>query len=185
MTLAGSTRIVALDAVRGMAVLGILLLNIVDFAMPRYAYVDPTFYGGASGADWWAWALSFIVADGKMRGLFSMLFGASTLLVAERAQAAGDSPFRVHMARMTVLFLIGMVHAYLIWSGDILVLYALCGVLAFAFREARMSTLLAIASNSRVSPRTTPTPVSSHDVSKPSTSGWSALMRPLRPGSGA
>ncbi|WP_085810245.1 DUF418 domain-containing protein [Sphingomonas sp. TZW2008] len=145
MTLAGSTRIVALDAVRGMAVLGILLLNIVDFAMPRYAYVDPTFYGGASGADWWAWALTFVVADGKMRGLFSMLFGASTLLVAERAQAAGESPFRVHMARMTVLFLIGMVHGYLIWSGDILVLYALCGVLAFAFREARMSTLLAVA----------------------------------------
>ncbi|QNE31474.1 DUF418 domain-containing protein [Sphingomonas sp. NBWT7] len=145
MTAAGSTRIVALDAVRGMAVLGILLLNIVDFAMPRYAYVDPTFYGGATGADWWAWALTFVVADGKMRGLFSMLFGASMLLVAERAQATGESPFRVHMARMAVLFVIGMVHAYLIWSGDILVLYALCGVLAFAFREARLSTLLAIA----------------------------------------
>ena len=126
------SRIATLDAVRGVAVMGILLLNIVSFALPAYAYVDPNFAGGASGANWWAWASIYVLADGKMRGLFTMLFGASTLLVAERALAGGASPARVHHARMTSLFAIGLVHAYLIWAGDILTLYAVCGALLFA-----------------------------------------------------
>ena len=126
------SRIATLDAVRGVAVMGILLLNIVSFALPAYAYVDPNFAGGASGANWWAWAIVYMLADGKMRGLFTMLFGASTLLVAERALAGGASPARVHHARMASLFAIGLVHAYLIWAGDILTLYAVCGALLFA-----------------------------------------------------
>lgn len=140
-----SARLVTLDVIRGVAVMGILLLNIVDFAMPSYAYVDPTFYGGATGANWWAWAIAFVLADGKMRGLFTILFGASTMLIAERALAAGQSPARVHYARMITLFLIGMVHAYLIWSGDILVPYAIGGAIIFAARRWRTEALLALA----------------------------------------
>lgn len=124
-------RIATLDAVRGVAVMGILLLNIVSFALPAYAYVDPNFAGGATGANWWSWAIVFVLADGKMRGLFAMLFGASTLLIAERALASGDSPARVHYARMASLLAIGLVHAWLIWAGDILTLYAICGALLF------------------------------------------------------
>jgi uncharacterized protein len=124
-------RIVAVDAVRGMAVMGILLMNIVAFGLPVSAYADPTIAGGATGDNWWAWALSYIVADGKFRALFTMLFGASTILIAERALAAGRSAGRVHYARMFWLFVIGMIHAYLIWYGDILVLYAVCGALIF------------------------------------------------------
>src|SRR5436309_698082 len=93
---AAPARIATLDAVRGVAVMGILLLNIVSFALPAYAYVDPHFAGGAEGANWWSWAIVFVLADGKMRGLFTMLFGASTVLVAERALASGESPARVH-----------------------------------------------------------------------------------------
>lgn len=130
---------------RGVAVMGILLLNIVSFALPRYAYVDPTFYGGATGANWWAWAATFVIADGKMRGLFTMLFGASTVMIAERALVQRRSPARRHYARMISLFAIGMVHAYLIWSGDILVLYALCGSIAFIAWRWDTSRLLAIA----------------------------------------
>lgn len=128
---ATTPRIATLDAVRGAAVMGILLLNIVSFALPAYAYVDPNFAGGAEGANWWSWAIVFVLADGKMRGLFTMLFGASTALVAERALASGESPARVHYARTASLFAIGLVHAYLIWAGDILTLYAVCGALAF------------------------------------------------------
>ncbi len=138
-------RITAIDGVRGFAVLGILLLNIVAFAMPSYAYVDPTVYGGSTGANWWAWALAFILADGKMRGLFTMLFGASTLLIADRSLRSGGSPARIHYARMATLFAIGMVHAYLIWPGDILVLYALCGALVFVARDWPLPRMLAIA----------------------------------------
>ncbi|MBN8839760.1 MAG: DUF418 domain-containing protein, partial [Sphingomonadales bacterium] len=128
---AATPRIATLDAVRGAAVMGILLLNIVSFALPAYAYVDPNFAGGAEGANWWSWAIVFVLADGKMRGLFTRLFGASTALVAERALASGESPARVHYARTASLFAIGLIHAYLIWAGDILTLYAVCGALAF------------------------------------------------------
>ena len=126
------SRIATLDAVRGVAVMGILLLNIVAFALPSYAYVDPHFAGGADGANLWAWGIAFVLADGKMRGLFTMLFGASTVLVAERALAAGRSPAHIHYARMASLFVLGLGHAWLIWAGDILTLYAVCGALAFA-----------------------------------------------------
>ena len=95
------TRIATLDAVRGVAVMGILLLNIIDFALPGFAYVDPNFYGGASGPNWWVWAVCWVLADGKMRGLFTMLFGASTMLIATRAEANGESAARVHYARMS------------------------------------------------------------------------------------
>lgn len=135
------TRLLPLDAVRGAAVLGILLLNIVDFAMPAYAYVDPTFYGGDTGANWAAWALNFALADGKFRGLFTLLFGASTALIADHV----TNPARTHYARMATLLIIGMAHAYLIWSGDILVSYAICGALLYAALRWTTPTLLAIA----------------------------------------
>lgn len=122
--------------------MGILLLNIVDFAMPSYAYVDPNFYGGATGANWWTWALSYVLFDGKMRGLFTMMFGASTVLIAGRALDSGQSPARVHYARMATLFVLGMIHAYLIWSGDILVLYSLVGAIAFIAWRTRPNLLM-------------------------------------------
>ncbi|HEX8222364.1 MAG TPA: DUF418 domain-containing protein, partial [Allosphingosinicella sp.] len=82
-------RIGTLDIVRGVAVMGILAMNIVAFAMPFQAYINPLAYGLESGADLASWALSFVFIDGKMRGLFSFLFGASILLVLDRAEAAG------------------------------------------------------------------------------------------------
>lgn len=138
----GDGRIATLDAVRGFAVLGILAMNIVSFGLPGYAYVDPNYAGGAEGANWWAWALAYVFADGKLRGLFTMMFGASTVLIAERAATAGESPARVHFARMFWLFVIGMIHAYLIWYGDILVLYSVCGAVAYGAWRWRPRTLL-------------------------------------------
>ena len=76
----------SIDAVRGFAVLGILLMNIVGMGMPTFAYVDPTYYGDLHGANFWVWAVNFVVTDGKMRGLFTMLFGASMLLITDRAE---------------------------------------------------------------------------------------------------
>lgn len=140
-----SARLQTLDAVRGFAVMGILLMNIVSFGMPDFAYVDPSYYGGTTGADGWAWWLAYIFADGKMRGLFTMMFGASTVLIAERALASGESPARTHYARMFWLFVIGMIHAWLIWYGDILVSYAICGAVMFLAWRWRPRTLFAFA----------------------------------------
>jgi uncharacterized protein len=141
---ASGQRLRTLDAVRGFAVMGILLLNINGLAMPDYAEVDPGFYGGATGANWWTWAIAYVVGDGKMRGLFTMMFGASTVLIADRAFDSERSPALVHYARMATLFVFGMVHAYLIWAGDILVLYSLTGAVAYFGWRAKPRVLLMI-----------------------------------------
>ena len=127
-------RIATLDIVRGVAVMGILAMNIIAFAGPFQAYFNPTAAGYEGPADLASWLFSFILIDGKMRGLFSFLFGASTLLVIERAEAIGASPAKVHYLRMFWLLVFGLIHFYFIWFGDILALYALCGLILFFFR---------------------------------------------------
>ena len=89
-------RIATLDIIRGVAVMGILAMNIVAFGMPFQAYMNPVAYGMEGSADFVSWLVSFILIDGKMRGLFSFLFGASMLLVIERAEASGRSAASVH-----------------------------------------------------------------------------------------
>ena len=126
-------RYITLDAVRGFAVMAILAMNIVDFAMPQVAYMSPAAYGGTTGFNLVSWVFSTLFIDGKMRGLFSVLFGASMMLVINRATAKGESPAKVHYARMISLLLIGLIHFFLIWDGDILVSYAAIGCLAYLF----------------------------------------------------
>jgi uncharacterized protein len=139
---AAPARIAQLDVVRGVAVMGILAMNIVAFAMPVQAYFNPAAYGTESLADLASWAFNFVFVDGKMRGLFSFLFGASTLLVIEKAQAAGLSAARIHYARMFWLLVFGLIHFYLIWFGDILSAYALVGLLLFFFRNLTPRALI-------------------------------------------
>src|SRR5215210_7388727 len=141
-TNAEESRIVTLDTVRGVAVMGILAMNIVAFAMPFPAYVNPAAYGGDTGIDLAAWYLNFILIDGKMRGLFSILFGASTLLVIDRATKAGRGGAGAHYARMAVLLLFGCLHFYFLWFGDILALYALSGMVVYFFRNKSPKSLV-------------------------------------------
>ncbi|HWK36556.1 DUF418 domain-containing protein [Sphingomonas sp.] len=137
-------RILTLDAVRGVAVMGILLMNIVAFGLIEPAYMNPRAQGGASGADLAVYLVNFVLFDGKMRGLFSFLFGASTLLVIDRATAKGENPARVHYARMIWLLAFGLAHLWLLWWGDILNHYALVGMIAFFFRRMPVRRMIAI-----------------------------------------
>ena len=137
-------RIATLDIVRGVAVMGILAMNIVAFAMPMSAYMNPLAYGSEGDIDFASYAFSFVLIDGKMRGLFSFLFGASMLLAIERAEAKGGSAASVHYRRMLVLLLFGAIHFYLIWFGDILFGYAMIGMIAFLFRKKSPRTLIII-----------------------------------------
>ncbi|NNC72930.1 MAG: DUF418 domain-containing protein [Sphingomonadaceae bacterium] len=127
-------RFLSLDLIRGVGVMGILLMNIVAFGMPFQAYSNPMAYGGSSPLDLAVWATNFVLVDSKMRGLFSVLFGASMLLVVERAEVKGENPALTHYSRMTWLLLFGAVHAWAIWFGDILMLYAVTGMIAFFLR---------------------------------------------------
>ena len=90
----------SLDALRGFAVMGILLMNIIAFSMPMSAYTNPAAWGGTTPADMISWAAAFILIDGKMRGLFSIMFGASMLLILERAARQGLLPWSVHARRL-------------------------------------------------------------------------------------
>lgn len=120
-----------LDALRGFAVMGILLMNIVGFSMPEMAYVSPAVYGGTDLPDIIVWAFSYIFVDGKMRGLFTILFGASMMLIIERARDNGENVASIHFSRMAWLAIFGLAHFFLLWFGDILFLYAAVGCIAF------------------------------------------------------
>ena len=138
-------RHISLDAMRGFAVMGILAMNIIGFAMPEWAYVTPAAYGTDTLADQIAWAFSFIFIDSKMRGLFSLLFGASMMLIIDRATANGESAAQVHYRRMAWLALFGLAHYFFIWFGDILFLYAIIGMIAFRFRNWPPARLIKVA----------------------------------------
>ncbi|MBV8685560.1 MAG: DUF418 domain-containing protein [Alphaproteobacteria bacterium] len=137
------SRIATLDILRGVGVMGILAMNIVAFAMPDAAYVNPRAYGSRGGWDYASWAFSFVFIDGKMRGLFSFLFGASLLLVIDKARAKGESPARIHFRRMLWLLLFGYLHFFLIWYGDILTGYASVGMIAWFYRNKPAHRLVA------------------------------------------
>ena len=138
-------RIATLDFLRGVAVLGILVANLPGFALPQAAYFSPVAWGGTRSADIAMWFATFVLVEGKMRGLFAALFGASMLLVIRRADDAGDNGAAVHLRRMAALFAIGCAHLYLVWYGDILTQYALIGCVALLFVHARVRVLLLAA----------------------------------------
>lgn len=138
-------RHVQLDATRGVAVMGILLMNIIGFSMPEQAYISPLAWGGQGMADLGAWAINQLLFEGRMRGLFALLFGASAMLVMQRAEATGDRPARVHYRRMGVLALFGLAHCFLIWEGDVLFHYAVLGCLLPLLRGWTVKALLRLA----------------------------------------
>lgn len=134
-----------LDATRGLAVMGILLINIISFSMPGDAYINPLAWGGWDLPDRIVWTVNQLLFEGRMRGLFALLFGASTWLVMERAALAGGSPVTTHLRRMVVLLLFGLVHCYLIWDGDVLIHYAVLGMVLWIARGWQVRTLVALA----------------------------------------
>jgi len=132
---AGAARIVALDALRGAGILGILAVHIQLFAMPVAARANPTVFGDLGGPAGAVWLVTYALADGKFIAIFAMLFGAGIVMQAARRDAAGLSVRAPHYRRTAALLLIGLLHAYLLWYGDMLVTFALCGALVFQHRD--------------------------------------------------
>jgi uncharacterized protein len=132
-------RIESIDVLRGVAVLGILIMNIQSFSMPGDAYLNPTVYGDLTGGNRWVWIFSHVFADQKFIGIFSMLFGAGIVLMAERA---GSRATTLHYRRMIVLIVFGLLHAHLLWYGDVLVAYGVVGLFVFLIRRVRPRRLI-------------------------------------------
>jgi uncharacterized protein len=145
MASTGTERFTTLDATRGIAVMGILLINIISFSMPEAAYVNPRAWGGTGPVDLAAWTINQLFFEGRMRGLFALLFGASAMLVMARAADAGANPVTTHLRRMAVLALFGAAHCYLIWDGDILLHYAILGCVIWLVRDWPVKALVQAA----------------------------------------
>lgn len=134
-------RIISLDVLRGVAILGILVINIQSISMPSIARINPATYGGFEGANYIVWLLSHVFVEQKFIVLFSMLFGAGVLLFVSSKQSKGEPALKLHYKRTFWLLVIGLAHAYLLWDGDILVTYALCSlvvVLAYNWPAERL-----------------------------------------------
>lgn len=138
-------RIEQLDVLRGFAVLGIFWVNIVVFGLPHGAYAYPTLFGTADELNLWTWAASEVFVEGTMRGLFSILFGASALIFLDevRLGAGGVTVVERFYRRNLLLMAFGMIHAYfLLWPFDVLYAYGLLGLFLFPLRRVRARWLI-------------------------------------------
>lgn len=117
-------RNVTLDFVRGVAILGILLLNISAFGLPKAAYLNPAWYGDITQRDAWTWAILDLFAQVKFLTLFALLFGAGLQMLLRRGA-------RWIQTRLTLLVLLGFIHGLLFWDGDILLAYGLVGLICW------------------------------------------------------
>ena len=140
-----SDRIASIDVLRGVAVLGIFVMNLPTFAFSAQAYLIPYLDGGFEGIHYFAWLLNYLIFDQKMMSIFSMLFGAGIVVFADRAMQKRGRAAGLFYRRLFWLWLIGMLHAYLIWEGDILVFYAISGAIVYLFRKLRPRWLILIS----------------------------------------
>ncbi len=141
--LLSSQRITHLDTVRGVAVMGILIMNAVSFFFAGTAYFDISSPENKTILDWLVGGFGEVFADQKFMALFSLLFGASVLLFCERAAAKGHSPVRLSLWRNFLLLLMGSFHAS-IWEGDILFVYACCAPVLLLCRKLPPTLLISV-----------------------------------------
>lgn len=137
-------RVSSLDELRGVAVLGILIMNIAVMGLPLSASFNPSIFGGMEGADLAAWRTAAIFADGSMRAIFTMLFGAGFILFLDRLDARGlgaQAPV-LYVRRVMLLIGIGVFDVFvLLWSGDILWVYGIAALALLPFWKASLRTL--------------------------------------------
>jgi uncharacterized protein len=132
-------RLRTLDVLRGAALLGIVLMNIPFSGLPMAAYANPNVWGGNDPLNMGVLAVQWVLFDGKMRALFSMMFGAGIVLFMQRALERDNSVRAADLLsrRMLWLMLFGALHGWLIWAGDILYSYGLFGLLLIPLRNVR------------------------------------------------
>jgi uncharacterized protein len=143
-----AARVESLDILRGVAVFGILMMNITAFGMLVQAYDNPTVAGGATGLNLLTYKIINLGFEGTMRGIFSLLFGAGIVLLTERMEQAGAGIMaaEVHFRRMLWMLLAGIIHwTLMLWFGEILFNYAMCGMLLFALRKLPVKLHLIMA----------------------------------------
>ena len=138
-----SARITSLDLIRGVAVLGILLMNAVSFKFGLPPYLNMSAGGSETWLDWAVGIFGEIFIDQKFMGLFSLLFGAGMILFIDRASARGRRAVLLNLWRNGLLLIIGILH-FLLWDGDVLMLYAISSVFLIALRKLPDKALIGV-----------------------------------------
>ena len=138
-----SGRITSLDLIRGIAVLGILLMNAVNFGLGSAPYFNLSAGGSETSFDWAIGILGEVFVDQKFMGLFSLLFGAGMILFIDRASGKGRRAVLLNLWRNALLLVIGILHMVL-WDGDILIAYALSSVFLLALRKLPNRALISL-----------------------------------------
>ena len=140
--ISSSERFYSMDMLRGIAVLGILVMNIYAFAMPYPAYTNPLLMGGTDSLNLGIWFFTHLIFDQKFLAIFSMLYGAGMIMMLDRAIAKGAKGGRIFYRRSLWLLVFGVIHGYFIWFGDILFGYAISGMIVFFFRNKSAKSLI-------------------------------------------
>lgn len=131
-----SQRIVALDVLRGIALCGILLMNMPGFSMAEYS--SEAYKNNPNDVNFWVRAIEIIFFEGKMRALFSAIFGAGIILFTTNKEQNGGSATFLFYRRMFWLVIFGLIHSHiLLWEGEILFYYGVIGMIAFLFRKLK------------------------------------------------
>ena len=140
-----SERFVILDVLRGFALLGIVIANFPEFSLYTFMSAEDTALLPFSAADRYVRYLLYFFIDGKFYTIYSLLFGIGFSIILENVAKRGGNAMRIFYRRMIVLAFIGALHLMFIWSGDILLLYALLGMLLPLFRKLSDRILLTVA----------------------------------------
>lgn len=131
----GGGRLPVLDVLRGVAILGILLMNIQSFGRLSSEYINPKALGDPPPLDWAVWLMNHVIADDKFITMLTLLFGAGIVLMAQGSKESAAAFERGFRRRMAWLLVFGLVHALVLWPGDILAAYAVCGTMAVSLRH--------------------------------------------------
>ena len=138
------TRITNLDFIRGFALLGILVINIIAFGLPLTATTNPSTFGIENTLDWMVLIISSVFFEFKMMGLFSMLFGVGIIIFLENAEKKTSKPKTLAIWRNFILLCFGLIHMS-IWIGDVLAPYAICAFLLIIFPDVKKPILIFLA----------------------------------------
>ena len=138
-------RFVILDALRGFALLGICLANFPEFSLYTFQPAEVTAAMPSAAIDRVVRFIQYLFIDGKFYTIFSILFGIGFSIIIANTERKGANGFEIFYRRMSVLALIGFLHLMLLWSGDILLLYAIAGMLLPLFRRLSDRMLLAVS----------------------------------------
>src|SRR5262245_44771460 len=132
--IAPSERILVLDILRGIALLGILIINMQVFSLPAASFFlgQPLFPDALNQSA--AWLVS-VFGEGKFNSIFSFLFGVGFAIQLNRAEQQAGSFLVTYLRRIFALFAFGMLHYFFLWNGDVLRFYAVLGVALLFLRK--------------------------------------------------